>query len=154
MEPDGKLSKLIITFFFSGLISRRMPGTIGSLAATFVCLLLPRSPALLSVIAAFLFVIGTIFSQKYVEAHPDDKDPSFVVIDEAAAIFFCNALNSGSLATYWYNFLLFRVFDIWKPWPINKIEAYCKTRRSLFGLGIMLDDLAAALATSLCLSAF
>ena len=68
------------------------------------------------------------------------KDPSVVVIDEVAGQMI--ALLSGPfwIQTWWSiltAFLLFRVFDIWKPYPIRRLEALES------GLGIMADDLIA-----------
>lgn len=67
-------------------------------------------------------------------------DPRFVVIDEIAAQWL--VLLAAPLDWRWYaaGFLLFRLFDIVKPWPIRAIE-----RRVAGGLGIMLDDVMAAL---------
>ena len=68
------------------------------------------------------------------------KDPAIVVVDEVAGQMI--ALLSGPfwLHTWWSiltAFLLFRAFDIWKPYPIRKLENLES------GLGIMADDLAA-----------
>lgn len=68
------------------------------------------------------------------------KDPSIVVVDEVAGQMI--ALLSGPfwIHTWWSiftAFLLFRLFDIWKPYPIRKFEALES------GLGIMADDVAA-----------
>lgn len=67
-------------------------------------------------------------------------DPRFVVVDEIAAQWL--VLVAAPLDGRWYAaaFLLFRVFDIAKPWPIRTIE-----RRVAGGLGIMLDDVMAAI---------
>jgi phosphatidylglycerophosphatase A len=67
-------------------------------------------------------------------------DPRFVVIDEIAAQWL--VLLAVPLDGRWYAaaFLLFRVFDITKPWPIRIVE-----RRVAGGLGIMLDDVMAAI---------
>jgi len=67
-------------------------------------------------------------------------DPRFVVIDEIAAQWL--VLLATPLDGRWYAaaFLLFRLFDIVKPWPIRLVE-----RRVAGGLGIMLDDVMAAI---------
>ena len=83
------------------------------------------------------------------------KDPSIVVVDEVAGQMI--ALLSGPFwsQTWWSiltAFLLFRVFDIWKPYPIRKLEALES------GLGIMADDLAAGvyalIVNSILISAY
>jgi phosphatidylglycerophosphatase A len=67
-------------------------------------------------------------------------DPAFVVIDEIAAQFLVLAAAPLDWRFYIAAFVLFRLFDIWKPFPIDWID-----RRVTGGLGIMLDDVAAAI---------
>jgi phosphatidylglycerophosphatase A len=73
-------------------------------------------------------------------------DPGFIVIDEVAAQWL--TLLGVPLDWRWFAaaFLLFRLFDITKPWPARTIE-----RRVAGGLGIMLDDVVAALYAVLLL---
>lgn len=86
-----------------------------------------------------LFVVGYFFSA-YVADHEKKYDPSCIVIDEmwgmAIALF---GLPQISLV-YFLAFLLFRFFDIFKPYPISALEKLSG------GLGIMLDDGAAGLS--------
>jgi phosphatidylglycerophosphatase A len=74
------------------------------------------------------------------------KDPGVVVVDEVLGQW-VTLLGAASLT--WVNFLagfiLFRIFDIWKPWPIRKLE------RLPEGYGIVCDDLAAGLYGALIL---
>jgi len=68
------------------------------------------------------------------------KDPSVVVIDEVAGQMIALLLSDFWLHTWWSilsAFLLFRLFDIWKPYPIRRLEALES------GLGIMADDVLA-----------
>jgi phosphatidylglycerophosphatase A len=66
-------------------------------------------------------------------------DPSGIVWDEIVGFLITMLGATGSWQTLWSGFLLFRLFDVLKPWPIRQIE------RSLRGgLGIMLDDAMAA----------
>ena len=76
------------------------------------------------------------------------KDPGWIVIDEVAGQWL--ALLPAPLDPLFYalGFLLFRIFDIWKPWPIRWAD-----RNMHGGLGIMLDDLLAAVYAALALSA-
>ncbi len=151
-----KTVSVIVTFFGSGFISKRMPGTIGSAVATIFLYVLPKSYYLFFTIALILFVVGIWTCQKYVSEYLnfEDLDPHYIVIDEACAIFLCNAfillITSYTACTYIVTFALFRLFDIWKPYPINKIEKYCKSRRKLCGFGIMIDDIVATVPTVIC----
>ena len=67
------------------------------------------------------------------------KDPGAIVIDEVAAQWLVLLPAPLEPLSYAAAFLLFRIFDIWKPWPVELAD-----RRVDGGLGIMLDDLLAA----------
>ncbi len=91
-------------------------------------------------VVIFVVTMAGIWAGSRAEKLVKKKDPSIVVIDEVAGQMI--ALLSGPfwIQTWWSiftAFLLFRVFDIWKPYPIRKLEALES------GLGIMLDDVAA-----------
>ena len=142
------------TFGGSGLISKKMPGTVGSAIATIISYALPPSALLPFILSSLLFTLGTFTCQKYILNHPSNLDPGYIVIDEVCAIFLGNAMILTLLPYKWYLyiiiFIFFRLFDIWKPYPINEIEKYCKTKRILLGFGIMVDDILAILPTVLC----
>lgn len=145
---------IVNTFGKSGLISKKMPGTVGSLVATIMSYVLPHSALFLFSLSLLLFILGTFTCQKYISKYPSNPDPGYIVIDEVCAIFLGNAIILVLLQYKWYLyiiiFILFRLFDIWKPYPINKIEKYCCTRKILLGFGIMVDDILAVLPTVLC----
>ena len=91
-------------------------------------------------IVIFLVTMIGIWAATRVERLSQKKDPSIVVIDEVAGQMV--ALLSGPfwIQTWWSivsAFLLFRLFDIWKPYPIRRFEALES------GLGIMADDIVA-----------
>ncbi len=73
------------------------------------------------------------------------KDPPAVVIDEVAGMMIGLALLPAGWKLYLAGFLLFRILDIFKPWPIGRLE------RLPGGVGIMADDLLAGLLTNLLL---
>ena len=130
---------LVATGFGIGLLPV-MPGTWGSLAA------LPCAWAIrfygsvwcLLASAVAVFLLGCWASARVAAAAGRD-DPGFIVIDEIAAQWL--VLIAAPLSPSWYAaaFLLFRLFDIVKPWPIKRIE-----QAAAGGLGIMLDDIMAA----------
>ena len=136
----GLKDKLILffaTWFCSGL-TPFAPGTWGSLAA------LPFAAAAYSsgiAVSAISLVIIFIFSipvsgtaSKIFKTH----DASSIVIDEAAGIFVTLFLIPVSWATVIAGFVLFRFFDILKPFPIGLIDKKVKG-----GAGIVLDDVMA-----------
>jgi phosphatidylglycerophosphatase A len=134
------------------MISKRMPGTVGSLAATAIVLILPRSKLLMAILAAATLVIGTISCSAYLRQYGDDKDPEYIVIDEACGIFLGSSIiyhfGLKSIVAIACNFALFRLFDIIKPPPIRNIEAALKNSNRAAGFGIMLDDVLAAIFAS------
>ena len=74
------------------------------------------------------------------------KDPGAVVFDEIAAFAVVFVVAPFNLATAVAGFVLFRLFDVWKPWPARRLELLPG------GLGIMADDFAAGLYAAASLS--
>jgi phosphatidylglycerophosphatase A len=117
-----------------------MPGSWGSLAA------LPYAWALrslggvtaLAAAVAVVFALGWWASGRVARAS-GEHDPGFIVIDEVAAQWLVLLAAPLDWRAYAAAFLLFRIFDITKPWPARRVE-----RRVAGGLGIMLDDVVAA----------
>ena len=74
------------------------------------------------------------------------NDPKEIVIDEVAGQWLALAVVPPDVLLYALGFLLFRAFDVMKPWPAGLID-----RRLKSGLGVMLDDVAAAVYAGACL---
>jgi phosphatidylglycerophosphatase A len=91
------------------------------------------------VAAAVAFVVGCWAAARVAETS-GIFDPGFVVIDEIAAQLLILAATPLDWRFYLAAFLLFRLFDIWKPFPVNWLDRTIKG-----GSGIMLDDIAAAI---------
>ena len=129
----------IATGLYSGYLPKA-PGTWGSLVGVLLYLLLAglSLPACLLVIAALL-IIGT-FTPGEAEKILNQEDPKVVVIDEIAGMLITLAGTRPEPLLLLAGFLLFRFFDILKPFPINLID-----QRLHGGLGIMLDDVVAGL---------
>ena len=124
-----------------------MPGTWGSLAAlpcAWAICALAGGGALASA-AILAFALGS-WAAAVVAQASGSEDPGFIVVDEVAAQWLVLVAAPLDWRAYLAAFLLFRVFDIVKPWPVRAIE-----RRVAGGLGIMLDDVAAALYAILLL---
>lgn len=143
-------SVLIATWFGVGLLPKA-PGTWGSVAALIVGAAIawaagPFAGPVLLLAAAAAFVAGTIASDRYATAAGRD-DPSEVVIDEVAALWLVLAALPFDFVAYLAGFGLFRLFDILKPWPVSLAD-----RRLKGGLGIMADDVLAALYALGCLA--
>lgn len=142
-------SKAVATGFGSGLI-RPAPGTWGSAAAALfgfgIWELLP-SPFLMPVLAIVSFALGWHATDIYCKRN-GVHDPSEVVMDEFAGIFVTLSFAPLTPWTVLAGFLLFRLFDIWKPWPIRWAD------RSIEGaFGVMFDDVLAGLIAGILLMA-
>ena len=141
---------LTATFFGAGLL-KPGPGTYGSIAALLLWLaaanaLHPTRAALAigTAIAAILATLIGIPAATIVARESGRKDPGLVVIDEVAGQLFTLILCPPDWPHAILALILFRLFDILKPWPIRKLEALPA------GTGIMLDDVAAGLLALIC----
>lgn len=144
------MERMIASFFGAGHL-RPAPGTWGSAAAVLIAVLAYEYLAPWLVPAGFvLATLAGFWAVPRVLASSADKDPSWVVIDEVAgqwlALCFTViplARHGVSILTAWPGyvapFLLFRLFDIWKPWIIGRAD------RRGDATGLMLDDLLAGL---------
>ena len=138
-SPSG-LVTLLATGFGSGLLPR-MPGTWGSLAALAPAYALQIwvGPWGLALAAVFVFFAGIGVSDAYM-ARTGRADPGEVVIDEVAGQWIALVPAATDPLLFGAGFVLFRVFDIWKPWPVGWADRTLKD-----GLGVMADDVLAGL---------
>jgi phosphatidylglycerophosphatase A len=120
------------------------PGTFGSLAGLLLWWLLPGSlPVQLTVIVV-IFIVGS-WSGSEAERHFASTDPGPVVIDEVLGMLVTLLFNPVGWGGAILGFLLFRASDIIKPYPANKLEQLHG------GVGVMADDLMAAIYANLAL---
>jgi phosphatidylglycerophosphatase A len=128
-----------VAFGFGSGLSRYAPGTVGTVAAIPFALLLKSLPMVwFWLVLATLFLAGIHLcdiSSKRLGQH----DPGGIVWDEMVAYWLTVAFLPVSWPWWLAAFILFRFFDILKPWPIRQVE-----KRFSGGLGIMLDDIVAA----------
>jgi phosphatidylglycerophosphatase A len=111
----------IVAVPFAIYIARHMGGGPGVIAASLIA-----------------FGIGVWACGAHVRA-TGREDPSECVIDEVAGQWLACAFAAVSLPAFALAFVLFRVFDIWKPWPVSAAEKLSG------GVGVMLDDMVAGL---------
>lgn len=133
----------VVTFFGSGLI-KPAPGTWGSLAGLIVGI------GLLEVIGVTEFALAIVgvtilgtFTINKVEKASGIHDAPEIVIDEVAGIWIAMLPFYYLPATWWgfaAAFVLFRFFDIIKPWPIGWLD-----KRVSGGFGVMVDDIVAGI---------
>lgn len=142
---------LLAVGFGSGLI-KPAPGTWGSLLGVLIAIFiwnLTASTTFFVIFTIVSFLLGCYICQKTsddIQTHDDGR----IVWDEIVAIFFIFSFLPQYTVTYYIlAFILFRIFDIWKPYPIRYIDNHVSG-----GLGIMLDDIIAAVYTSFTLYCF
>lgn len=130
-----------VAFGFGAGLAPRAPGTFGSLVGVIAAWWLLELPlaARVAVVAAVVgfgvWICGE--SARRLSRHDDQR----IVFDEIAGVLLTSlALAERSILWFVLVFVLFRFFDIVKPWPIRDVDHSLKG-----GLGIMLDDLIAAL---------
>ncbi len=163
------MTKLSLATMYGVGLVRKAPGTAGSFVAAVMAwavLQLPHGWALLAAGTMLCTVLGMLSADRYMKAHHTKHDPKEIVIDELV----------GQWLTYliWYlmiagaslnyqvtfaqlevdiaplymalGFVLFRLFDIVKPWPISWADRTLKG-----GFGVMFDDLLAAIPSGVLL---
>ncbi|QKX01410.1 phosphatidylglycerophosphatase A [Wolbachia endosymbiont of Cruorifilaria tuberocauda] len=145
--------KLISTWCLSGTV-KKMPGTVGSLASYLILPIVLSDRILGAVIIFLLFLIGLWSIVNYTKYYQTIQDPEEVVIDEVVGQLLTVFLTSILLNQEMNSLLLmlcffsFRLFDIIKTWPINLIDRNIKCP-----LGIMLDDITAAILACVLIGA-
>lgn len=128
----------VATFFGAGL-APKAPGTVGSLAAIPLYLVLRRLPGpVYLAIVAVLTVLGVKAAD--VAEHDWGKDPGKVVIDEVVGMLLTLLERPAGWRDIAAAFLIFRVLDIVKPPPVGNLDKGLSG-----GIGIMADDVAAGL---------
>ncbi len=132
----------LIAFGFGAGLMPKAPGTWGTLVAIpfyFLALRFGGTPAVLTC-ALLLFGIG-IWASVVAGKALGVADHGGIVIDEIAAFVLVLAFTPQGLLWLVMAFVLFRIFDITKPWPIRYFDRTLKG-----GFGVMFDDLLAAIA--------
>jgi phosphatidylglycerophosphatase A len=122
------------------------PGTFGSAAGLVLWAMLPHSAAVQAIAIVVLFAVGS-WSGTVAEHHFGKTDPGQVVVDEVMGMLITLFLNPVGWTGALVGFLLFRVADVIKPWPANRLEALPG------GVGVMADDGMAAVYANLALRA-
>ena len=129
-----------LAFGFGSGLSRFAPGTMGTMVAIpFSFLLKQLPPYLFWVLLIALFLIG-IYLCGSTARRLKKHDPGGIVWDEMVGYWLTVAFIPMQWPWLLAAFVLFRLFDIFKPWPIRQSEKLFRG-----GLGIMVDDIIAAL---------
>ncbi len=121
------------------------PGTAGSLIALLIYFLFPLDSFHWLAISILLFFTG-VWTGSEIEKDKGE-DPGLVVIDEMVGQWLAVIFLPPTLVTLLIGFILFRVFDIFKPYPINK------SQKLKAGWGIMIDDVLAGIYANIIIHA-
>jgi phosphatidylglycerophosphatase A len=132
---------LLLAFGFGSGLSPKAPGTLGSVAAIPIWLLLSQlsQPFIITAIVASAVVGVAICGRAATQLGVHDHGG--IVWDEFVGLWITMAFLPSNYVMLLVGFLLFRFFDIVKPWPISWLD-----QKVSGGLGIMLDDIVAGVA--------
>ncbi|ADC89156.1 phosphatidylglycerophosphatase A [Thermocrinis albus DSM 14484] len=137
------LQELIATGFYTGRF-RYAPGTVGTLVGVPLVYLLGFDPWFLLLLSLFLYAVG-YWSVNYMLDLTREEDPEEVVIDEVLGYTVVFVLVKPTLYHLLVGFVLFRILDIVKPFPIPWMEKLPKAH------GVLMDDVTAGVITGLIL---
>jgi len=132
----NSIAKIIATFFYVGLIPVG-PGTFGTLAAIPLFYALSFTSLYLYLTITVLIVLISVWASTVAEEIFNKTDPGQVVADEVSGFLVTMILVPPTISNIFLGFLLFRFFDITKPYPVRKFE------KLPGGWGIVIDDVAA-----------
>lgn len=132
----NSIAKLIATFFYVGLIPIG-PGTFGTLATIPLFYFLSFSPLYLYLAITVVIILISVWASSIAEEIFGKTDPGQVVADEVCGFLVTMILVPPTISNIFLGFLLFRLFDIAKPYPTRKFESLPG------GWGIVMDDVMA-----------
>ncbi len=138
------MRKLFLTFFYTGL-APKAPGTFGTFAGALAGIaILKVAPVSTLLLLTVLLTVVAIKEIDKEEKESGIHDAGSIVIDEVAGIWLAFTLSSATWIQIFLSIAFFRLFDIWKPSIIGKIDRQVKG-----GLGVMGDDIIAGIFAGL-----
>jgi phosphatidylglycerophosphatase A len=145
MNFRKKAVMFLATGFYAGNLPVA-PGTFGSLIGLALCFGLAANPLPLAIILAVLLILFAIWIANAAEKILKRSDPGCIVIDEIAGMVVTLIGLPFNLTTAVTGFILFRILDILKPFPIRILD-----KQVSGGLGIVADDVVAGIFANLSL---
>ena len=153
--------KLYVSLFGLGFIPFAS-GTIGSLAGIALWLALREiiPPRTMILVIVLIFLLSWAITEVYLRKKTTEHDPSEVIIDEVIGqwvslipLVYLDSIEYPMINNQFYiflltSFLLFRFFDIFKPWPISIID------RQKNSFSVLFDDVLAGLFSSICITGY
>ncbi|KQC11042.1 MAG: hypothetical protein APR62_10715 [Smithella sp. SDB] len=135
---NEKLITFLATGFYSGL-SPIAPGTAGTLVGVLICLVCLPMPWILRLIFVIALLAFSIFVAEQAEKIYQKKDDQRIVIDEIIGLQITMLPAAINILNLCAAFVLFRIFDIWKPFPLKNLQ------KLPGGWGVVVDDVAAGI---------
>ena len=145
MKFKQKSVMFLATGCFIGNISFA-PGTFGSVLGLPLSFFLSKIDFSMGVLLTLVFILFAIWIAHEAEKTLNTEDPGCIVIDEIAGIILTLFGLPFNITSVTAGFLVFRVLDIWKPYPIRFLE-----KKFSGGIGIVLDDVVAGILSNLIL---
>ena len=145
MNFSERVVLFLATGFFIGTFPVA-PGTFGSIIGLPICFLISRLDMLIGVISVILFILFAIGIAAAAEKVLNKRDAGEIIIDEIAGLIVTFVGIPFNLKTVIAGFILFRAFDIFKPFPIRLLE-----KKVVGGTGVVLDDILAGIHANLIL---
>lgn len=122
------------------------PGTFGSILGLPLCFFLAKIDLPAAVAVAVVLIVLAVWIAHEAEKYLQQKDPNTIVIDEIAGLVVTLIGLPFNLVSVAAGFLIFRLLDIFKPYPIRLLE-----NKLSGGVGIVMDDVAAGICSNLIL---
>jgi phosphatidylglycerophosphatase A len=145
MKTRSKLIKGLATGGYLGFLPVS-PGTFGSVPGVFLFYFLSKTPLSMPCILVAALIFFAVWISGQAEKLLGAKDPGCIVIDEIAGMAVTFLGVSFSVPAAIIGFILFRFFDILKPFPVGYME-----KRFTGGLGVVMDDVAAGAMSNVAL---
>ena len=143
----NKLIYIFLTGFYSGK-SKYMPGTSGTLVGVLIFQLISFNTLYENIFLLLVLFLSSILllNYSYEKSIFLDKDDKSIVIDEILGYLIFMIFFENNIKNVIFGFILFRFFDIVKPFPISLVDKKIKN-----SFGVMLDDIIAALFSGIIL---
>jgi len=139
------MRKFFLTVGYSGL-SPFAPGTVGTIVSVpFALLILEYFPPSTLMLLATLITVISIKQIDLYEIEVGEHDSKEIVIDELVGVWIALAFAGSNMIMILFSVILFRLFDIWKPSVIGRID-----KEVSGGKGVMFDDVLAGIFAGLC----
>ena len=148
MNFGEKAVMFLATGFYVGNVPLA-PGTLGSLIGLPLCFLLAGIQLPPAIILAVLFIGFAVWIAHAAEKTLKKKDPGCIVIDEVAGMVVTLIGLPFNLTTAVIGFIIFRILDILKPFPIRTLD-----KRLPGGIGIVADDVVAGIFANIFIRIF